>query len=174
MPNFIPLLWCLTLFLSSKTFSRRNNLIKLIYFFIRRDPVAMVKPPKNGSNEDNDYQNALKKATPTVSRHLILIRHGQYHLDGEKDAGRFLTDLGMESSCMREIKTWVILSKLFVNIVRCVWESYVQYILLGISDTSKDLANVIGFKLLRPKIHISNFPLQGKNRQHIRVADWRS
>ena len=36
----------------------------------------------------------------TASRHLILIRHGQYNLDGETDAERYLTDLGRHQASM--------------------------------------------------------------------------
>ena len=59
----------------------------------RRDPRSLVKPPKDGQETD-DYKAQLKKVTPTKSRHLILIRHGQYNLDGETDLQNTLTKLG--------------------------------------------------------------------------------
>ena len=42
------------------------------------------------NNED------IKFKLPTASRHIILIRHGQYNLDGTSDSERYLTDLGRD------------------------------------------------------------------------------
>lgn len=55
----------------------------------------MVKPPKKPGKEA-DYENEVKKATPTASRHIFLIRHGQYDLQGIGDENRKLTELGMQ------------------------------------------------------------------------------
>ena len=67
-----------------------------IYF--RRDPQFRVKPPKETANDADreNYNNKVKEATPTASRHLLFIRHGQYNLEGTKDAERYLTALGQE------------------------------------------------------------------------------
>ena len=35
-----------------------------------------------------------------IFRNLILIRHGQYNLDGESDAERYLTQLGQDQAKM--------------------------------------------------------------------------
>merc|ERR1719278_2290698 len=43
-----------------------------------------------------DPNNNVK--LPTASRHLILIRHGQYNLAGETDEERYLTTLGREQA----------------------------------------------------------------------------
>ena len=40
----------------------------------------------------NDKRAATEK--PTATRHLLLIRHGQYNLEGKSDAERVLTALG--------------------------------------------------------------------------------
>lgn len=38
--------------------------------------------------------NDIEFKKPTATRHLILIRHGQYELDGATDEQRILTKLG--------------------------------------------------------------------------------
>lgn len=66
----------------------------------RRDPSSIVKPSKdpNSEAEKENYKNKVKEATPKSSRHLILIRHGQYNTDGTKDVERMLTNLGREQA----------------------------------------------------------------------------
>jgi len=49
-----------------------------------------------------DPNNNLK--LPTASRHLILIRHGQYNLSGTTDSERYLTDLGREQAKLTGIR----------------------------------------------------------------------
>lgn len=54
------------------------------------------KKAKYSEKDINNNENSEKnnKYTPKVCRHLILIRHGQYNLDGQTDQERFLTKLG--------------------------------------------------------------------------------
>lgn len=40
----------------------------------------------------------MEKLKAKATRHLILIRHGQYNLDGETDKQRILTELGREQA----------------------------------------------------------------------------
>lgn len=61
--------------------------------FFRREPASLVRPPKN-SEEEKAYEEKLKCKTPKATRHLILIRHGQYVMDGATDEERTLTALG--------------------------------------------------------------------------------
>ena len=68
-------------------------LINIIFLFCRRDPKYLVKPQKEGESND-DYNEKLKKVTPTATRHLILIRHGQYEMKPSEDKNRVLTALG--------------------------------------------------------------------------------
>jgi len=64
----------------------------------QRAPHNMVKPRKNMDENNNEYSEMLEKAVPKASRHLILIRHGQYQ-DGEHtDEKRILTTLGREQA----------------------------------------------------------------------------
>lgn len=55
---------------------------------------------KNSSKTDDEkMQNLTSKQSKKKScRHLILIRHGQYNLDGETDAERKLTELGRKQA----------------------------------------------------------------------------
>lgn len=67
----------------------------LLYF--SRSPHALVKPHrKKEINEINNnlMNEELEKVIPTATRHIIMIRHGQYHLGGETDKQRILTELG--------------------------------------------------------------------------------
>ena len=57
---------------------------------IRREPHNLLKPSKTGITDDEK----LEKVKPTATRNLILIRHGQYNLNGSRDEERFLTALG--------------------------------------------------------------------------------
>lgn len=43
-------------------------------------------------------------AKPTATRHIILIRHGQYNLDGETDEKRVLTPLGKEQAHLTALR----------------------------------------------------------------------
>ena len=51
----------------------------------------------NVSN-DADLQQTVSLSRATASRHLILVRHGQYNLDGQTDEERSLTELGCEQA----------------------------------------------------------------------------
>ncbi|KAJ8312962.1 hypothetical protein KUTeg_010335 [Tegillarca granosa] len=54
--------------------------------------------PKKVSKDDKDYESKVEEKTPTATRHLILIRHGQYNTDGERDKDRILTELGRKQA----------------------------------------------------------------------------
>lgn len=49
-----------------------------------RDPKSLVAPPKKKDDpvEENKVNERLEKVKPKAMRHLILIRHGQYNVDG--------------------------------------------------------------------------------------------
>lgn len=66
----------------------------------RRDPTSRVRPPKKNAphSELTHYENKLVEATPTASRHILLIRHGQYFDTALFDKDRFLTALGREQA----------------------------------------------------------------------------
>lgn len=68
----------------------------------KRDPEALVKPLIRGKfreeKDENKYNEKIEKAKAVASRHLLLIRHGQYNMDGETDALRKLSPLGREQA----------------------------------------------------------------------------
>ncbi|KAG5680872.1 hypothetical protein PVAND_010353 [Polypedilum vanderplanki] len=65
-----------------------------------RAPTAIIKPLKEGSSpeKENEYNEKLEKLKPKASRHFLLIRHGQYNLNGLTDKERVLTKLGREQA----------------------------------------------------------------------------
>lgn len=71
-----------------------------MYFYCSRDPASLVKPLKSKATpeDENKYNERLEAVKPTAVRHLILIRHGQYNLDGATDADRFLTEVGRKQA----------------------------------------------------------------------------
>lgn len=65
-----------------------------------REPESLIKPLKGQFNDQdqNSYNEKLERAKAIATRHLILIRHGQYNLKGETDEERKLTPLGREQA----------------------------------------------------------------------------
>lgn len=66
-----------------------------------REPSSIVKPIKAGNatpEAENKHNEKLAAAKPKAVRHLILVRHGQYNVDGETDAQCFLTDVGRQQA----------------------------------------------------------------------------
>lgn len=66
-------------------------------------PVDNSEPlhPKWDSNWDRrkpSQDDANNNNLPTATRHIILIRHGQYNLQGSSDKERILTDLGRQQA----------------------------------------------------------------------------
>lgn len=59
----------------------------------RRDPSSLVKKPQI-KEQSLAYTEDLKEKTAKATRHLILVRHGQYIDSATSDEGRILTALG--------------------------------------------------------------------------------
>ncbi|XP_067650705.1 serine/threonine-protein phosphatase PGAM5, mitochondrial-like isoform X1 [Haliotis asinina] len=73
--------------------------VKWDYNWDRREPEYLVKPAKHDNNKDADTTATdLKAKTSKATRHLLLIRHGQYNMESSDDLGRFLTKLGQEQA----------------------------------------------------------------------------
>lgn len=75
------------------------------YNWDHRDPRSLVEPV--GENADpvvqNRYNEKLDKKRTRVTRHLILVRHGQYNMDGRTDTERYLTEKGRkQAACSGE------------------------------------------------------------------------
>lgn len=70
--------------------------------FFSREPETLLKPMKNGMlgnvEHENKYNELIEKQKSKATRHLFLIRHGQYNLDGKTDLERSLTDLGRKQA----------------------------------------------------------------------------
>ncbi|XP_060561094.1 serine/threonine-protein phosphatase PGAM5, mitochondrial-like isoform X2 [Ruditapes philippinarum] len=73
--------------------------VKWDYNWDKREPESVIKPPKETATDDEklQYKEKLKKV-PTATRHIILIRHGQYYDRESLDINRKLTDLGREQA----------------------------------------------------------------------------
>ncbi|XP_052891064.1 serine/threonine-protein phosphatase Pgam5, mitochondrial isoform X1 [Anopheles moucheti] len=67
-----------------------------------RDPKSLVKPLKKVDDPEsqNDYNKAVELKKGRAIRHLILVRHGQYNLDGMTDSQRTLTELGRKQAAL--------------------------------------------------------------------------
>lgn len=63
-----------------------------------REPEALVKPSKIGVLKEND--SGINEDIPKskATRHIILIRHGQYNLMGKNPDDKTLTDLGVRQA----------------------------------------------------------------------------
>jgi len=62
----------------------------------KRDPSSLVKPLKENATDEEKaaYQEKLTAATSKANRIIVLVRHGQYNLQGRGDEERYLTELG--------------------------------------------------------------------------------
>lgn len=65
-----------------------------------RASTSILKPlPENATPEqENAYNEKLNKHRSKAIRHIIMIRHGQYNLNGAIDQERYLTDLGRQQA----------------------------------------------------------------------------
>ncbi|XP_026495749.1 serine/threonine-protein phosphatase Pgam5, mitochondrial isoform X1 [Vanessa tameamea] len=64
-----------------------------------REPESIVKPVQSNKPEDeNRYNEQIEKSKSKAVRHLFLIRHGQYNIDGATDKERILTELGRQQA----------------------------------------------------------------------------
>lgn len=83
-------------FLLFLTFSFKILFRSSKYQFSRRDPKSLVKPiDSNNSALQNEYKQKIEEKKSRATRHIFLVRHGQYNLKGETDGQRKLTELGM-------------------------------------------------------------------------------
>ncbi|XP_063820777.1 serine/threonine-protein phosphatase PGAM5, mitochondrial isoform X2 [Pseudophryne corroboree] len=65
----------------------------------RREPMSLVNLRKiNGESGEEELNLHLNKHKAKATRHIFLIRHSQYKLDGKTDAERVLTNLGREQA----------------------------------------------------------------------------
>lgn len=75
-------------------FLQLNPILHSVTIF-SRDPHSIVEPVKMGSAaEQNRYNSEIEKAKGTAWRHIFLIRHGQYNVNGASDKEQTLTEMG--------------------------------------------------------------------------------
>ncbi|KAL6256842.1 hypothetical protein P5V15_011780 [Pogonomyrmex californicus] len=73
--------------------------MKWDYNWDRRDPKSLVKPMQiKDENDENKYNEKFEAKRAKAVRHILLIRHGQYHTDGKTDVERVLTELGRKQA----------------------------------------------------------------------------
>lgn len=76
----------------------------------KRDPFNIINPSKldKAAKDSGDAKESLKDLlldhTSTATRHLIFIRHGQYHTKFKEDEKRTLTPLGQEQAVYTGIR----------------------------------------------------------------------
>lgn len=65
------------------------------YDWDKRDPASLLPPTRSPLQTEDEIKKQNKSLTPrpTATRHLLLIRHGQYNLKGITDIERTLTPL---------------------------------------------------------------------------------
>ncbi|CAL8128953.1 unnamed protein product [Orchesella dallaii] len=74
------------------------------YNWDKREPYSLLKPPSrrtksqsdqaSSSPDNNNIVDQLEKLKAKASRHIFLIRHGKYNMDGGCDEERYLTSTG--------------------------------------------------------------------------------
>ena len=65
-----------------------------------RATTSIVKPLPNQATpeQENTYNEKMDKHRSKAIRHIIMIRHGQYNLNGVSDSERYLTELGRQQA----------------------------------------------------------------------------
>eukprot|EP00092_Neocalanus_flemingeri_P019885 GFUD01021540.1.p1 GENE.GFUD01021540.1~~GFUD01021540.1.p1 ORF type:complete len:315 (+),score=65.89 GFUD01021540.1:57-1001(+) len=89
----------------SNDFSKVNDLyhgtgIKWDSNWDKREPAGTVKPLKDTATDEEKAAHDEKVAanTPKANRIIVMVRHGQYNLEGTQDSERFLTELGKKQA----------------------------------------------------------------------------
>ncbi|XP_009638165.1 serine/threonine-protein phosphatase PGAM5, mitochondrial [Egretta garzetta] len=66
---------------------------------LRREPLALINlKKKNEETGEEELASRLDHCKAKATRHIFLIRHSQYNLDGRADKDRTLTPLGREQA----------------------------------------------------------------------------
>ena len=74
--------------------------MKVFYPTIIREPSSTVKPLKENATDEEKaaHDEKITANTPKANRIIVMVRHGQYNLEGTQDSDRFLTDLGKKQA----------------------------------------------------------------------------
>jgi len=89
----------------SRDFSQVNDLyqgmgVKWDSNWDHREPASTVKPLKDNATDEEKaaFDEKIKANTPKANRIIVMVRHGQYNLDGTQDSERYLTELGKKQA----------------------------------------------------------------------------
>jgi len=65
-----------------------------------REPASLVKPLKDNATDEEKaaYDEKITANTAKANRIIVMVRHGQYNLDGTQDTERYLTELGKKQA----------------------------------------------------------------------------
>nr|XP_009665104.1 PREDICTED: serine/threonine-protein phosphatase PGAM5, mitochondrial [Struthio camelus australis] len=75
------------------------NFSDILSVFLRREPLALINlKKKNEETGEEELASRLDHCKAKATRHIFLIRHSQYNLDGRADKDRTLTPLGREQA----------------------------------------------------------------------------
>jgi len=101
------------------------------YKFSRRQPKSLVKPVDSDKPELQDkYNKKIEGQKSCATRHIFLIRHGQYNVYGETDEERKLTELGMYLISMNNNKFLCpnkMISFKQKSVIRCYYVAKIIY-----------------------------------------------
>uniref|UniRef100_A0A336MRQ6 Serine/threonine-protein phosphatase PGAM5, mitochondrial n=1 Tax=Culicoides sonorensis TaxID=179676 RepID=A0A336MRQ6_CULSO len=102
-----------------------------------RDPKSLVKPLKADVDpeSENSYNEKLQKLKPKAVRHIIMIRHGQYYLNGKTDAERVLTPMGKEQANFTGKR---------LNSLTLPWDLMIQSTMMRAQQTGDLIAKELG------------------------------
>ncbi|KAJ6634921.1 Serine/threonine-protein phosphatase Pgam5, mitochondrial [Pseudolycoriella hygida] len=105
-----------------------------------RDPKSIVKPPSKHATEDeiNSYNEKLEAVKPKAVRHLILIRHGQYNLEGLTDDQRYLTETG---------RTQANLTGQRLKVLDVKWDKMIRSTMTRAQETGKIISTELAMNL---------------------------
>ncbi|KAG4066117.1 hypothetical protein HA402_010319 [Bradysia odoriphaga] len=108
-----------------------------------RDPKSIVKPLRKNATDDDvhKYNEKLEAAKSKAVRHLILIRHGQYNLDGTTDDERYLTEIG---------RTQANLTGQRLKVLDIKWDKMIRSTMTRAQETGKIISTELAM----------NFPIE--------------
>ncbi|GFY53586.1 hypothetical protein TNIN_22781 [Trichonephila inaurata madagascariensis] len=75
-----------------------TSFVKWNHNWDRRDVSSLIKPNKKKEVSDEEMEKKKAELKPTATRHIFLVRHGDYYLNREKEEERKLTPLGLEQA----------------------------------------------------------------------------
>lgn len=78
-----------------------NDCAKWNHNWDYREPKSLVRPLKTSTptpEQENEYNKKLEAVRPTITRHIFLVRHGEYLDIGDSDSDKHLTEVGRKQA----------------------------------------------------------------------------